>query len=88
MYLFAVNQDGVPRYPGKIRLYRLKLSVKQQNGAYALARDLVPVRDPSTGAPALWDKVTESYFRNAGKYLLAGGGGERDFDGAFMMIVR
>ena len=88
MYLFAVNQDGVARYPGKVRLYRLKLSVKQQNGAYALARDLVPVRDPSTGAPVLWDKVTESYFRNAGKYLLAGGGAGRDFDGAFMMIVR
>ena len=88
MYLFAVNQDGVPRYPGKARLYSLKLRVKQQNGAYALARDLVPVRDPSTGAPVLWDKVTETYFRNGGQYLLAGGGIERDFDGAFMMIVR
>ncbi len=88
MYLFAVNQDGVSRYPGKARLYSLKLRVKQQNGAFALARDLVPVRDPATGAPVLWDKVTETYFRNAGKYLLAGGGAERDFNGAFMMIVR
>ena len=79
MYLFAVNQDGVARYPGKVRLYRLKLRQKQQDGSYALVRDLVPVRDPATGAPVLWDKVTETYFRNAGKYLLAGGGWERPF---------
>ena len=79
MYLFAVNQDGVARYPGKVRLYRLKLRQKQQNGSYALVRDLVPVRDPATGAPVLWDKVTKTYFRNAGKYLLAGGGWERPF---------
>ena len=79
MYLFAVNQDGVARYPGKVRLYKLKLRQKQQDGKYALVRDLVPVRDPATGAPVLWDKVTETYFRNAGKYLLAGGGWERPF---------
>ncbi len=88
MYLFAVNQDGVPRYPGKVRLYSLKLSVKQQDGTYKLARDLVPVRDPATGAPVLWDNVTETYFRNGGKYLLAGGGSERPFDSGMMIIVR
>ena len=86
MYLFAVNQDGVARYPGKVRLYRLKLRQKQQDGSYALVRDLVPVRDPATGAPVLWDKVTETYFRNAGKYLLAGGGWERSFDGTIMFL--
>ena len=88
MYLFAVNQDGVPRYPGKARLYSLKLSVKQQDGAYKLARDLVPVRDPATGAPVLWDKVTEAYFRNSGKYLLAGGGAERPFAVSTTIFVR
>ena len=88
MYLFAVNQDGIPRYPGKVRLYRLKLSVKQQDGTYKLARDLVPVKDPATGAPVLWDNVTESYFRNGGKYLLAGGGAERPFDSGMTIIVR
>ena len=77
LYLFAVNIDGVPRYPGKVRLYKLKLKEKQQNGSYALVRDLVPVFDPATGGAALWDKVTESYFRNSGKYQLAGGGAER-----------
>ena len=88
MYLFAVNQDGIPRYPGKVRLYRLKLSVKQQDGTYKLARDLVPVKDPATGAPVLWDNVTESYFRNGGKYLLAGGGRERRFDSGMMIMVK
>lgn len=88
MYLFAINQDGVPRYPGKVRLYSLKLSVKQQDGTYKLARDLVPVRDPATGAPVLWDNVTETYFRNGGKYLLAGGGAERPFDSGMTIIVR
>ena len=88
MYLFAVNQDGVPRYLGTVRLYSLKLSVKQQDGTYKLARDLVPVRDPATGAPVLWDNVTEAYFRNGGKYLLAGGGAERPFDSGMMIIVR
>ena len=88
MYLFAVNQDGVARYPGKVRLYSLKLREKQQDGSYALVRDLVPVKDPATGAPVLWDKVTETYFRNAGKYLLAGGGAERDFEGPFVLTIR
>ena len=79
LYLFAINLEGTPRFHGKVRLYKLKLRQKQQDGSYALVRDLVPVRDPATGAPVLWDKVTETYFRNAGKYLLAGGGRERPF---------
>ena len=88
LYLFAINLDYVPRFPGKVRLYKLNLREKQQDGSYALVRDLVPVLDPATGAPVLWDKVTETYFRNGGKYLLAGGGAERDFEGAFMLSVR
>jgi len=88
MYLFAINLDGVQRFPGKVRLYSLKLRVKQQDGTYAPARDLVPVKDPATGAPVLWDNVAETYFRNAGKYLLAGGGAERKFDSGFVILVR
>ena len=88
LYLFAMNLDGTPRYHGKVRLYSLKLNVKQQDGSYAPARDLIPVRDPATGAPVLWDRVTEIYFRNSGKYLLAGGGEERDMLLPFMMIIR
>ena len=88
LYLFAMNLDGTPRYHGKVRLYSLKLNVKQQDGTYAPVRDLVPVKDPSTGAPVLWDRVSETYFRNAGKYLLAGGGAERDFEGPFVLTIR
>ena len=88
LYLFAINLDYVPRFPGKVRLYKLKLREKQQDGSYALVRDLVPVRDPATGAPALWDKVTETYFRNSGKYLLSGGGSERPFFVGTRMIIR
>ena len=88
LYLFAVNLNGVRRFPGKVRLYSLKLRQKQQDGTYALVRDLVPVKDPATGAPVLWDRVSETYFRNAGKYLLAGGGAERPFDAGAMIIVR
>ena len=88
LYLFSINLDGTPRFPGKVRLYSLKLRVKQQDGTYRLARDLVPVRDPATDAPVLWDNVTETYFRNAGKYLLAGGGSERPFADGMTIIVR
>lgn len=88
LYLFAINLDYVPRYHGKIRLYKLKLREKQQDGSYALVRDFVPVRDPATGAPVLWDRVTETYFRNNGKYLFAGGGAERPFGLGFMMSLR
>ena len=88
LYLFAINIDGVPRYLGKVRLYKLKLRQKQQDDSYALVRDLIPVLDPATGAPVLWDRVTETYFRNGGKYLLAGGGAERPIESPFLMIVR
>ena len=36
----------------------------------------------------LWDKVTEMYFRNGGKYMLAGGGEERKLNPGMMIIVR
>ena len=88
LYLFAINIDGTPRFHGKVRLYSLKLREKRQDGSYALVRDLVPVKDPATDAPVLWDKVTEAYFRNAGKYLLAGGGRERPFMNGSFIICR
>jgi len=88
LYLFALNVDYVPRYHGKVRLYKLKLREKQRDGSYALVRDLVPVKDPATGAPVLWDNVTETYFRNGGKYLLAGGGAERPFESGMTILVR
>ena len=88
MYLFAYNEDGHYRFPVKVRVYSLKLSVKQQDGSYALVHNLVPVRDPATGGGALWDKVSQTYFRNGGKYMLTGGGRERPFLAPFMLIVK
>ncbi len=88
LYLFSINFDGTPRYPGKVRLYSLKLRQKQQDGSYALVRDFVPVRDRVTGGAALWDKVSGKYFRNGGKYRLAGGGKESPLNQGLLIIVR
>ena len=43
---------------------------------------------PTIVAAALWDKVTETYFRNSGKYMLAGGGEERPLTPGLMIFVR
>jgi hypothetical protein len=88
IYLFAINEDGHYRFPVKARCRALKLGVKQQDGTYALVRDLVPVKDPVTGGAALWDHVTETYFRNGNMYNLTGGGAERPFASGVQIIVR
>ena len=89
LYLFATNEDGERAlYFVKARVYRMKFRTKQQDGSYALVRDYVPVRDPVTGGAALWDKVSESYFRNGGKYLLSGGGAERDWHSGLSIVVK
>lgn len=88
MYLFARNLNGKADCFSNTRLYSLKLRETQQDGTYALVRDLIPVNDPLTGGAALWDKVTETYFRNRGKYLLAGGGEERPMEPPFILVVR
>ena len=87
LHLFAINEDGQYRYPVKARCRGLKLSVKQQDGTYKPVRDLVPVKDPVTGGAALWDQVTENYFRNSNLYLLAGGGKERPFVDGLTIIA-
>lgn len=88
LYLFARNYIGKADSFAHARVYSLKLRAKQPGGAYAPALYLVPVRDPLTGGAALWDKVTESYFRSAGNFRLAGGGAEREMVLPFMMVVR
>ena len=88
LYLFAINEDGQYRFPVKARCRTLKLGVKQQDGTYKPVRDLVPVKDPVTGGAALWDNVTETYFRNSNLYLLTGGGKERPFADGLTIIVR
>lgn len=88
LWLFAINFDSTPKYPGRARVYSLKLRTKQQNGAYAPALNLVPVRDPLTGGAALWDKVEGKYYRSSGKFRLAGGGAERPLTPGFLIILR
>ena len=41
-----------------------------------------------TGGAALWDKVSGKYFRNGGKYRLAGGGKESPLNQGLLIIVR
>ena len=88
LYLFAINEDNLARFPVKARCRSLKLRVKQQDGSYALVRNFVPVNDPVTGGAALWDKVSEKYFRNGGKYRLAGGGNERPINVGMVIVVK
>ena len=91
LYLFAGNEaheNNLARFPVKVRVYSLKLREKQQDGSYSLVRDLVPVRDPLTGGAALWDKVSETYFRNSGKYMLAGGEETGPLVQGLMIMVR
>ena len=63
LYLFAMNQDGSPTYPGKARLYYLKLYQGNTDGSdMKLVRNFKPVR-LSNGLVALWD------FKNQTPYL-------------------
>ena len=82
LYLFARNFSGVPDEFAPARLYSFKL---WQGGA--LVRDLCPAFDPADNAPALFDKVTERYFRNNGGYRLTAGGGISAFPGEAMVWI-
>ena len=77
LYLFARNLNGVADEFAPARLYSFKL---WQGGA--LMRDLAPAFDPADNAPALFDKVSKRYFRNAGGYRLTAGGEISAFPGA------
>ena len=72
--LFARNLNGVPDEFAAARVYSLKLWQKNaSSGEYELMRDLVPAKGPEGGA-ALWDRVTNRYFRNSGdRYGLTAG---------------
>ena len=83
LYLLAINKHGTATCSSKCVVYRAKIRDGDE-----LLRDFVPVKDPATGAPVLWDRVGETYFRSGGKYLLAGGGAERPLDGGVRIIVR
>ena len=86
LYLFAINLDGTPKYPGQSRVYRLKFREKQQNGTYALTRDFVPCK--KDGKAMLYDKVSGHFFRNRGRYLATGGGNEWPFDAGMFILYK
>ena len=86
LYLFAINFDGVPRYPGQARVYKLKFWEKQPNGSYKLTREFVPCM--KDGKAMLWDKVSETFFRNKGNYLIAGGGWEWKWHENTVILLR
>ena len=69
MYLFARNMDGVADAFAKARVYSLKLWTKSGD-EYVLARDLVPAK--ACGKVLLYDNVTKSFYRNRGRYHVAG----------------
>ena len=94
LYAFAVNMDGLPKYPGKTRLYSLKLWQGNADGSnMQLVRNFKPVK-LTNGLVVLWD------FKNKQPYLpqlvsspgtltqfpVIGPDGDRIRD-AFMLIV-
>ena len=86
LYLFAVNYDGEPKYPGHARVYRLKFWEKQQDGSHALTRDFVPCK--KDGQAMLFDKVSGRFFRNRGRHHTIGGGHERAWFTSTRIVVR
>ena len=87
LYLFARDLGGTADAFAAARVYSLKLWQKNGNGDYELVRDLVPAKGPEGGA-ALWDRVTNRYFRPAsGRYGLTAGA-ESPWIAGFMMRFR
>ncbi len=87
IYLFARNLNGVADCFSGARVYSLKLWQKNGNDEYELVRDLIPAKGPEGGA-ALWDRVTNRYFRPAsGRYGLTAGV-ESPWIAGFMMRFR
>ena len=86
LYLFARNYKGKADYPGHARVYKLKFREKQQDGSYKLTRDFVPCM--KDGKAVLFDKVSETFFRNKGRYLAIGGGEERPFARGTIISIR
>lgn len=71
-YLFAVNNGGVAKNNASAKIYVCKI-VMDGN----LVRDFVPVRRNSDGAVGMYDRVSETFFGNAGtgKFIAGETGG-------------
>lgn len=88
IYLFANNNQGTPDLFTRARVYSLKIREKQQDGSYALVRDLVPCK--YDGRPMLYDKVSERFFQKKGngRYYATGGGAERPWQIGCAVLIR
>ena len=85
LYLFARNKYGeVADCFCAARVYSLKLWQKDGNGDYQLVRNLVPAKTSDDEA-ALWDRVSETWFRNGGTGALSHGAEQPLEDG---LIIR
>ncbi len=80
LYLFADNVNGTAEAFAAARVYSLKLWQKDGNGDYQLVRHLVPAKT-ADGAAALWDRVSETWFHNAGSGALSHGAESAWWDG-------
>ena len=85
LYLFADNVNGTAEAFAAARVYSLKLWQKDGNGDYRLVRHLVPAKT-ADGAAALWDRISETWFHNAGSGALSHGAESAWWDG-FMINV-
>ena len=72
LYLFARNYGGTADSFCAARVYSLKLWQKDAGGDYRLVRYLVPAKTAYDEA-ALWDRVSETWFRNGGTGALSAG---------------
>ena len=85
LYLFADNVNGTAEAFAAARVYSLKLWQKDGNGDYRLLRHLVPAKTID-GTAALWDCVSETWFRNGGVGVLAHGA-ESPWPSGFVISV-
>ena len=88
----CLTAPGVRRQAGRLAECLAEVGcvaeAREAGDGRELVRDYVPVRDPVTGGAALWDKVSEGYFRNSGKYQLAGGGAERAWQVGAVILIK
>lgn len=72
LFLFARNYGGTADCFCAARVYSLKLWQKDGNGDHQLVRDFVPAKTIYDEV-ALWDRVSETWFRNCGTGALSHG---------------
>ena len=65
MYIFAENQDNMPKCNSAIKLYYCKIYNKINN-TYELVKHFIPVINKTTNEICLFDRVSKTFFNNMG----------------------